>query len=45
MTAAGDEALVWANEGVAINVAKRIVISEIDIFMGGLCQRGVTGGK
>jgi hypothetical protein len=30
---AGDEAVVCANEGAAINVANRIVISGMDIFM------------
>jgi hypothetical protein len=30
---AGDEAVVCANEGAAINVANRIVASGIDIFM------------
>ena len=33
MAAAGDEAVVWANEGVAINVANRIVINAVAIFM------------
>lgn len=33
MEVAGDEAVVCANEGAAINVANRIVASGIDIFM------------
>jgi hypothetical protein len=31
--AAGDEAVVWANEGVASKVASRIVINSVGIFM------------
>ena len=30
---AGDVAGVWANEGIAINVANRIVINEVKVFM------------
>ena len=35
---AGDSAGLWANEGVAISVANRIVLNDINIFMTGSCQ-------
>ena len=35
---AGDVAGVWANEGIAINVAIRIVINEVRFFMAAFCQ-------
>jgi hypothetical protein len=30
---AGDVAGAWANEGIAINVANRIVINKVNVFM------------
>jgi len=42
---AGDAAGLCANEGVAINVANRIVINGINVFMTGFCQGAVTRDK
>jgi glycerol-3-phosphate dehydrogenase len=41
----GDSAEVCANEGAAINIADRIVINAMGIFMAGFCQHRTATGK
>ncbi len=42
---AGDSAVLCANAGTPINVADRIVINSVGVFIAGFCQQPVTIGK